>query len=62
MVQHVVDILPVLDQLFRPKLASVIVFVLQFLQPQPHITNTDNVRAFAQQLALEQVLELPQLG
>ena len=52
-VQDAVDVLPVFDQLFRPKFASVFVFVLQFLQPQPHTTNVDSVKTFAQQLALE---------
>ena len=33
-IQHTIDVLPVvLDQLFRLKLASVFVFVLQLLQP-----------------------------
>ena len=30
-VQHAVDVLPVLGQLFQPKLASVFVFGLQFV-------------------------------
>ena len=30
-VQNVVDVLPILDQLFRPKLASMFVFGLQFV-------------------------------
>ena len=46
MVQHTVDVLPVLDQLFCLKLASVFVFILQLLQPQFHATNAGSIRTF----------------
>ena len=45
-VQHAVEVLPVLGQLSRPKLASVFVSVLQLLQPQSHATNADSIRTF----------------
>ena len=45
-VQHAVDVLPVLGQLPRPKLTSVFVSVLQLLQPQSHATNADSIRTF----------------
>ena len=47
-IQDAVDVLPVLDQLFRPKLASVFVFVLQLLQPQSNAA--DNIGPFLGQL------------
>ena len=50
-VQHAVDILPVvLDQLFRPKLASVFIFVLQLLQPQAYTAK--DIRLFLGQVFL----------
>ena len=45
-VQHAIDVLPVLGQLSRPKLASVFVFVLQLLQPQSYATDADSIRNF----------------
>ena len=45
-VQHVVNVLPVLGQLPRPKVASVFVSVLQLLQSQSHAPDTDSIRTF----------------
>ena len=45
-VQHAVDVLLVLGQLPRPKLASVFVSVSQDLQPQFYATDADNIRTF----------------
>ena len=44
--QDAVDILPVLDQLFRFKLTSVFVLLLQLLQPQSYATNAGSIRTF----------------
>ena len=49
-VKDVVNILLVLDQLFRPKLVSVFIFILQLLQPQSYAA--DNIRPFLGQLFL----------
>ena len=44
--QHVINILPVLDQLFYPKRASMFVLLLQLLQLQSHATNTGSIKTF----------------
>ena len=60
-VQHIVNVIPA-SWVFRLGLTSLFVFGLELLQPQPHTTNIDNVKTFAQQLILEQVPKFPQLG
>ena len=62
-VQDVINVFPVLFiQLFRSEFLSLRIFFLEFLQPQFYATNTGSIKTFAQQLALEQVLKLLQLG
>ena len=61
-VQYIINILPVLTQLFCFELASMFVFVLQLLQPQFYATDTSSIKTFAQQFVSKQVPELLQLG
>ena len=45
--QHAINVLPVLDQLFCPKLASMFVFALQLLQPQFQASNASSIKTLA---------------
>ena len=45
--QHAVDVfLAVFDWLFRSELLGLLVFLLEFLQPQSHAPNADFIRTF----------------
>ena len=49
------------ELLISPGFSGLLVFLLEFLQPQSHTTNVGNIKTFIWQLVLEQIPKLPQL-